>query len=109
YDAVVERLGPDAVKPGRCLAGFMQDEGGVTAHFSDHATGGRGHTARADILIGADGIHSQTRRHFYPDEGSPCWNGVMMWRGAAQWPVWLDGQTMAIGGGMGAKCVLYPI
>jgi 2-polyprenyl-6-methoxyphenol hydroxylase-like FAD-dependent oxidoreductase len=57
----------------------------------------------------ADGIHSAGRKHFYPDEGPPRWNGVMMWRGAVEWPMWLDGRTMAIGGGMGAKFVLYPI
>jgi 2-polyprenyl-6-methoxyphenol hydroxylase-like FAD-dependent oxidoreductase len=32
-----------------------------------------------------------------------------MWRGATDWPAWRDGRTMAIGGGMGAKFVLYPI
>ena len=32
-----------------------------------------------------------------------------MWRGAAEWTPWRDGRTMAIGGGMGAKFVLYPI
>ncbi len=32
-----------------------------------------------------------------------------MWRGATEWEPWGDGRTMAIGGGMGAKCVLYPI
>ena len=33
----------------------------------------------------------------------------MMWRGAADWPVHLDGRTMYISGGMGAKFVFYPI
>ena len=56
-----------------------------------------------------DGIHSVARRQFYPDEGPPKWNGVLMWRGATEWPTWKDGRTMAIGGGMGAKFVLYPI
>ncbi|MGY9050453.1 MAG: FAD-dependent monooxygenase, partial [Rhodobacterales bacterium] len=46
---------------------------------------------------------------FYPDEGAPSWQGVAMWRGAVDWPVWLDGESMAIGGGLGGKFVLYPI
>lgn len=109
HDAVIERLGPDAVKTGLALAGFVQDEGGVTAHFTDAVRGDAGRTVRSDVLIAADGIHSAARRRFYANEGSPRWNGVMMWRGATEWPVWLDGRTMAIGGGMGAKFVLYPI
>ena len=35
YDAVIARLGPGAVRTGLRLAGFVQDEGGVTAHFTD--------------------------------------------------------------------------
>lgn len=109
YDAVRERLGPDAVQTGLSLAGFLQDEGGVTAHFTDSLKGDAGRTIRADVLIACDGIHSVVRKKFFPDEGPPRWDGVLMWRGATEWSPWGDGRTMAIGGGMGAKCVLYPI
>jgi 2-polyprenyl-6-methoxyphenol hydroxylase-like FAD-dependent oxidoreductase len=109
YDAVLERLGADAVRTGLRLSGFVQDEGGVTAHFTDARQGGPGLTVRGDALICADGIHSAGRQLFYRNEGAPSWDGVMMWRGAADWPVFADGQTMIIGGGMGAKLVLYPI
>lgn len=109
HDAVVERLGPDSLCTGRSLSGFVQDEGGVTAHFTDSVRGGSGLTERGDVLVCADGIHSVARRHFYPDESSPRWNGVLMWRGATDWPAWGDGRTMAISGGMTAKFVLYPI
>ena len=109
HDAVIERLGPHSVRTGLALSGFIQDEGGVTAHFTDAVRGDAGTTVRGDVLICADGIHSAARRLFYPNEGSPSWNGVLMWRGAAEWTPWRDGRTMAIGGGMGAKFVLYPI
>ena len=109
HDAVIERLGPDSVRTGLGLSGFIQDEGGVTAHFTDSVRGDAGTTVRGDVLICADGIHSTARRLFYPNEGSPSWNGVLMWRGAAEWTPWRDGRTMAIGGGMGGKFVLYPI
>ncbi|MGI3169660.1 flavin-dependent oxidoreductase [Pseudooceanicola sp. C21-150M6] len=109
YDAVVERLGPDAIRTGRRLAGFIQDEAGVTAHFTDSVEGGPAMSDRGEVLICADGIHSAGRRHFYPDEGAPSWQGVVMWRGATNWPVWEDGESMAIGGGLGGKFVLYPI
>lgn len=109
YDAVIERLGPDAVITGHRLVGFVQGEGGVTAHFADSRDGSGSLTARGEVLVGADGIHSVVRRAFFPDEGPPSWQGVLMWRGAMDWPTYLDGRTMFIGGGMGGKIVLYPI
>ena len=66
-------------------------------------------TETGDILIGADGIHSTVRGAFYPDQGPPAWNGVLMWRGATWWPEFLDGATMIVAGGMAHKLVLYPI
>lgn len=109
YDAAVERMGKDAVLTGLRLSGFVQDEAGVTAHFTDAAEGVTSRTLRGEVLICADGIHSMGRKRFYPNEGPPSWAGVVMWRGAAEWPVWEDGETMAIAGGLGAKLVLYPI
>lgn len=109
FDAVVERLGPDAVITGHALRGFVQDEKGVTAHFADTTDGIGSLQLRAEVLVCADGIHSAGRRTFYPREGAPSWPGVLMWRGATEWPVWEDGQTMAIAGGLAGKFVLYPI
>ena len=91
------------VHTGRRLAGFDSGAQGVVARFAD------GGTARGSVLVGADGIHSVVRRAFYPDEGPPCWTGIMLWRGAVDWPVFADGCTMLIAGGMRAKFVLYPI
>ena len=108
-DAVLERRGPDAIRTGRRLQGFLQDEGGVTAHFGDTYRGEAGETARGDVLIAADGIHSAVRAHYFPDQGPPRWNGVQMWRGACDWPAFLDGESMIIAGGMAGKLVLYPI
>ncbi|WP_179379467.1 flavin-dependent oxidoreductase [Jannaschia marina] len=109
YDAARERLGADALITGHRLAGFVQDEAGVTAHFTDARDGSGSLDLRGEVLICADGIHSAGRRAFYPDEGPPSWNGVAMWRGATDWPVWEDGETMAIAGGLAGKLVLYPI
>ena len=106
--AVIERLGPQAIHTGCRLGAFTQDEGGVTAHFFDR-TGGHVTTARGDILIGADGIHSKVRQTLFPNEGAPCWNGLMLWRGATDWPAFLTGRSMIIAGGLNAKAVIYPI
>src|SRR5262249_30278280 len=37
------------------------------------------------------------------------WNGIMIWRGAVEYPPFLSGRSMIIAGGMKAKLVLYPI
>ena len=107
-DAVVERLGTDAIRTGHRLVSFEQDRDGVTAHFVD-ASGAHVSTVRADALVGADGIHSTVRAAVTPGEGPPRWNGTMLWRGATDWPTFLTGQSMIIAGGMEAKFVLYPI
>ena len=106
--AAVERLGASAIRTGRRLGAFAPDEGGVTAWFFDRS-GRHVETARGDVLVGADGIHSHLRRHLFPGEGPPSWNGIMLWRGAAEWPAFLTGRSMIIAGGMRAKFVVYPI
>ncbi len=45
----------------------------------------------------------------FPDEGPPCWNGLMLWRGARDWPAFLTGRSMIVAGGLHAKVVVYPI
>jgi 5-methylphenazine-1-carboxylate 1-monooxygenase len=106
--AVRERLGQDAVHTGHRLAGLEQDGDGVRVRFT--APDGEPLGERTgDVLLGADGIHSTVRATFYPDEGPPRWNGVMMWRGATDWPPFLTGRSMIVAGGNAAKLVLYPI
>jgi 2-polyprenyl-6-methoxyphenol hydroxylase-like FAD-dependent oxidoreductase len=106
--AVRDRLGPHAVRTGHRFAGFEQDAGGVRATFTDPAGEPLGERP-GGVLLGADGIHSTVRAGFYPDEGPPRWNGVLMWRGATDWPPFLTGQSMIVAGGNAAKLVLYPI
>lgn len=106
--AVRERLGPGAVRTGHRLTGFEQDSGGVRAHFSDRA-GTASARVDGDVLVAADGIHSTVRSVLFPAEGPPIWNGVMMWRGAADWPEFGTGRSVVIAGGTDAKLVVYPI
>ncbi|GAA3526055.1 flavin-dependent oxidoreductase [Amycolatopsis ultiminotia] len=106
--AVRERLGPGAVRNGHRLTGFEQDASGVRAHFADRS-GGRSVVAHGDVLVAADGIHSTVRALLFPGEGPPRWNGVLMWRGATDWPEFDGGQSMIVAGGTAAKLVIYPI
>jgi 2-polyprenyl-6-methoxyphenol hydroxylase-like FAD-dependent oxidoreductase len=105
-EAVTARLGASRVLTGHRLIGFSQEGERVAARFAT-AEGER--SLEAEILVGADGIHSATRAHFYPDEGPPRWNGVMMWRGTTLSPPFLDGRTMVQAGVGDAKFVVYPI
>jgi 2-polyprenyl-6-methoxyphenol hydroxylase-like FAD-dependent oxidoreductase len=108
HRAVVERMGPGSVHTGHRLVGFDQDAAAVTARFADRHGRLIG-SARGDVLVAADGIHSTVRETLFPEEGPPRWNGVMMWRGAVDWPPFLTGRSMIIAGGVAAKLVLYPI
>ncbi len=108
HRAVVERLGPDAVRTGHRLVGHEQDGDGVRATFAGRDGEPLG-TRRGDVLLAADGIHSTVRAAMFPDEGPPRWNGVLMWRGATDWPEFLGGHSVVIAGGNDAKLVLYPI
>jgi 2-polyprenyl-6-methoxyphenol hydroxylase-like FAD-dependent oxidoreductase len=106
--AARERLGTRRIHTGHQLIDFEETPKGVTARFrrrrKDDIV-----TVRGDILIGADGIHSTVRAHYYPDEPPPSWNGIMLWRGALPWEPFLTGRSMIVAGGMRAKLVLYPI
>lgn len=108
YQPARARLGETRIFTGHRLGDFRQDDGGVTAWFFDRSGAHRA-TARGDILIGADGIHSFVRERLFPQEGPALWNGTMLWRGAVDWPQFMTGRSMIIAGGMEAKFVLYPI
>lgn len=101
--AAVDRLGDLAVRPGHELVDIETSGAGITAVLAD------GSRVRGDCLVGADGIHSRTRALLHPDGGGVRWNGVVLWRGATDWPSFEGGDTMAIAGGTDAKLVLYPI
>lgn len=108
YAMARERIGDDCIHTDRQLRDLEQTDGGVTATFIGRDDETKV-VAHGDMLIAADGIHSTVRRAFYPNEGAPAWNGVMMWRGAVEYPPFLTGRSMVIAGGMRRKLVLYPI
>ena len=108
FNAARQMLGAERIKFGRRIAGFEQKGGKVTARFVDR-DGKTVEEAEADILIGADGIHSAVRAHFYPDEGPPKWQGILMWRGVTVGKPFLGGATMVQAGHHNQKFVCYPI
>ena len=101
-------LGGERIKFGRRITGFEQKGNKVHARFADR-DGRTVETAEADILIGADGIHSAVRAQFHPNEGPPKWQGILMWRGVTVGKPFLDGATMVQAGHHTQKFVCYPI
>src|SRR5262249_59667976 len=101
--AAQRMLGADGIKFGRRIAGFEQTGSKVTARFID------GETAEADLLVGADGIHSAVRAAFYPDEGPPKWQGILMWRGVARGKPLLCGAPLGQAGPPTQKIFFYSI
>ena len=106
--AAREMLGADRIRMGRRIARFAQHHGKVSAQFVDR-DGMPVENVEADILIGADGIHSAVRAQYYPDEGPPKWQGILMWRGVTVGKPYLGGNTMVQAGHHNQKFVCYPI
>jgi 2-polyprenyl-6-methoxyphenol hydroxylase-like FAD-dependent oxidoreductase len=102
FEAAKAMLGADRIRLGQRLDGFEQRGGRVRVRFGANAV-------EADILIGADGIHSAVRAQLYPHEGPPKWQGILMWRGVTVGKPYLGGNTMVQAGHHTQKFVCYPI
>ncbi|UQX03486.1 FAD-dependent monooxygenase [Streptomyces sp. RerS4] len=94
----------ERVHTGRELVGFTEDADGVLLEFAD------GGAARADVLIGADGVHSAVRRAV-AGEDAPVYSGNSALRGlvdAADVPD-LDPKRMYMFAGPAARVLCYPV
>jgi 2-polyprenyl-6-methoxyphenol hydroxylase-like FAD-dependent oxidoreductase len=111
YGAALGRLPAASIHLGQSVSSF--DETNTTVNVTITATTGRNRIEddilEGDVLIGADGIHSTVRAQLHPNEGTPKWSGRMLWRGATDWPAFLDGRTIIISGGSDKQFIVYPI
>jgi 5-methylphenazine-1-carboxylate 1-monooxygenase len=108
FETAKKIVGADKIRFGRRISTFEQKGSKVIATFVDRE-GNMVETTESDILIGADGIHSAARAHFYPNEGPPKWQGILMWRGVTVGKPFLGGNTMVQAGHHTQKFVCYPI
>ena len=102
------RAGKNKVITDSRLVDFDNRNDGVTAYFS-HKKSSKQSSMECDVLVGADGLHSATRRKLFPDEGKPIYCGMVLYRAAVKAKQYLDGKTMIIVGDKRLRLVAYPI
>ena len=71
---LTNRVDVDAVELGRRCIGVAEASDGVTLTFED------GSEARADLVVGADGVGSEVRR-LVPRAQAPVFSGTVGYRG----------------------------
>jgi salicylate hydroxylase len=90
---LAEALPPGTVRAGHRCSGFEQDSSAARVSFANGAS------AEADIVIAADGIHSELRPYVFPPS-SPVFHGSVAYRGLVahervphwptdRWQMWL--------------------
>jgi 5-methylphenazine-1-carboxylate 1-monooxygenase len=107
-NATRARIGDANIRTGHQFQRFEERGDKIVARFLDRSDD-RIIEDDADILVGADGIHSAVRRQLYPQEGEPRFAGQILWRAAIDWAPFLGGATMAIAGHFHQRVVIYPI
>ena len=100
---VEKQLGNSSIRLGKPVVGFRQGHGFVTILFKD------GSKLNVNLFVDASGLHSKIRKQMNPFEGSLCYEGTMMFRGATETNLIGDGKTMVIAGDHDVKFVTYPI
>lgn len=109
FEEAKTAIGEENIFTNHHLQSFMEEGDKVIARLIDHATGEFVHEETGDALIGADGIHSVVRKHFYPNEGEPKFRGITLWRAVSEATPNLLDSSMVMIGNTQQKFVAYPI
>src|SRR5215475_7649881 len=96
------QLPPGTVRTGHRCTGFRQDAGTATAGFAD------GSTATADVVIGADGIHS-VLQGFVVAPAKPVYSGVVAYRGLVPRLEEYPAGTIRMWMGEGRHFLVFPV
>lgn len=108
-NAATARLAPGSIITGTRATGMTHlPDDRVRLHLCSQTAERLWHLD-ADLVVGADGVHSALRHSLYPQESPPLWNGIAMWRGAAWVKPVLTGASMLVAGDDVNRVILYPI
>lgn len=99
---LAEQLPPGTISTGHRATGFSQDGAAATVTFANGAT------ARADVVIGADGIHSALQR-FVAAPAEPVFSGVVAYRGLIPGLASYPSDTMRMWLGEGKHFLVFPV
>ncbi|MEU4700767.1 FAD-dependent monooxygenase [Nonomuraea dietziae] len=94
-----QALPEDVVRTGIKVTGLSQDAEKVTV---THTAGRK----EADLVIGADGIHSLTRRLLWPHAPGPRFLGYTAWLGLVDTPISVTGSMTM---GRGRYFLIHPV
>jgi salicylate hydroxylase len=101
----VAALRPEAIKLGHKLTNFEQTPSGVTLEFENGAH------PKADLLVGADGVHSRVRQILVGDM-PPQFLGIAAWRGLVPMERLPERLRRPVGSnwvGPGGHVITYPL
>lgn len=114
YEAVVDRLGADAVETASRVVSYENRTDGAGVDVQVERRNADGETTATDtvtgrLLVAADGLHSAVRQQMHPDQGPPHWDGAVLWRGTAMGAPIRAGACFTLVGNMDQRFVHYPI
>jgi salicylate hydroxylase len=96
------QLAPGTVRTGHRCTAFSQDADGATVGFADGAA------ATADVVIGADGMHS-VLQGFVVDPAEPVFSGVVAYRGLVPRVDGYPDGALRMWVGEGKHFLVYPV
>jgi len=107
YRTALDRLGAGAVLSGHRVVGYRNEADGVAVRVS--GPNGTKTEIRAQLLIGADGLHSAVRAQMHPRQPPIQWGGAIMWRGTTPGAPIRSGASFVGLGTHRHRVVFYPI
>ena len=109
YEAVLERLGSDAVRTGMAVTGYHNAEDGRGVLALIETRDGERLEIEGALLIGADGLHSAVRAQMHRRQPPIQWGGAIMWRGITPGIPIRTGASFVGLGTHRHRVVFYPI
>lgn len=101
-DLLARELPPGTVRTGHRAVAFQQNDEGATVTFENGAV------VTADVVIGADGIHSVLQGSVV-DPAEPVFSGVVAYRGLIARPEGWPEDTMRMWLGEGRHFLVFPV